>query len=531
MNSLLIGSLSFILLFLGYKFYATFIENLFGLEAKRKTPAHEKYDGIDYVPAKHWTVLFGHHFASIAGAGPIIGPVIAVGIWGWGPALAWIILGTIFIGGVHDFGAFTASIRHGGDSIADIAEDIISHRAKIIFSTFVWLALILIVAVFVYFCAKTFVVEPKIVLPSLGLIPVALLVGFMLYNLKINQSKTTILGLALLAVLIILGEYLPIDLGSNGLTIWSIVLLIYCFIASVTPVQILLQPRDYLSSFLLVAGVLFGYLGLILSHPKINTPILISLKGSEEALWPMLFVTVACGAISGFHSLVASGTTSKQLGSEKDAKKIGYGAMVAEGLVAVLALLAVTAGLNTQEVLKGFLEKGGAGPIGAYEKGYSQITKMILGGFGGFVAVTILNAFILTTLDTSTRIGRYLTHELFGIKNRYLATLPIVLIGGWLALSGNWEKIWPAFGAANQLVGALALVVITAWLFSQKKKFAFTLWPAIFMLVTTVGALIYQVINYFKSEDYFLTVISLVLIVLAIVMIFEAIKFIKKGRK
>ena len=347
-----------------------------------------------------------------------------------------------------------------------------------------------------------------------------------------NQVITTALGLSLLILLVVLGRYLPVDLGANALNIWMIVLLAYCFIASVIPVQVMLQPRDYLSSFLLVASVFFGYLGLVLSQPKINTPILVSLKGNAGPLWPMLFVTVACGAISGFHSLVASGTTSKQLSNEKDAKKIGYGAMVAEGLVAILALLAITAGLKNQGVLNGFLAKGGAGPISAYAQGYGQITKIILGGWGSFIALIILNAFILTTLDTSARIGRYVTQELFGLKNRYLATLPIVIIGGWLALSGQWNKIWPAFGSANQLVGALALVVITAWLFSQKKKVAFTLWPALFMLITTIAALVYQLIGYFKNKDYFLISISLALLILAAVMIFESVKFIiRKGRR
>lgn len=533
MNSLFIVAISAILFFLGYRFYGNFVANfIFGLDPKRKTPAHDKYDKVDFVPVKHWTVLFGHHFASISGAGPIIGPVIAVGIWGWGPSVIWIILGTLFIGAVHDLGSLVTSLRHGGHSIAKVAEDIISHRAKVIFSAFIWLALILIVAVFVYFCAETFVVEPKIVLPSLGLIPVALLIGFMLYNLKMNQVITTALGLSLLILLVVLGRYLPVDLGANALNIWMIVLLAYCFIASVIPVQVMLQPRDYLSSFLLVASVFFGYLGLVLSQPKINTPILVSLKGNAGPLWPMLFVTVACGAISGFHSLVASGTTSKQLSNEKDAKKIGYGAMVAEGLVAILALLAITAGLKNQGVLNGFLAKGGAGPISAYAQGYGQITKIILGGWGSFIALIILNAFILTTLDTSARIGRYVTQELFGLKNRYLATLPIVIIGGWLALSGQWNKIWPAFGSANQLVGALALVVITAWLFSQKKKVAFTLWPALFMLITTIAALVYQLIGYFKNKDYFLISISLALLILAAVMIFESVKFIiRKGRR
>lgn len=518
MSSLYICLAAIVIFFLGYKIYGAWLEHLFGINPSRKTPAHEKFDGVDYVPAKNWLVLFGHHFSSIAGAGPIIGPVIACIAWGWLPALIWVVVGTIFIGGAHDFASLVCSVREGGSSIADIAGGAISRKAKILFSVFVWLALILVIAVFIYLCADTFVKEPKIVLPSLGLIPVAILIGFLLYNLKANNTAATILGLVLLTALLLLGNKLPIG---GGLEFWVIILLVYCFIASVMPVHLLLQPRDYLSSFLLFAGVLFGYLGIVILRPAVAQPAYTAFKAAEGGMWPMMCVTVACGAISGFHSLIASGTTSKQLDNEKYARRIGYGGMIAEGLVAVMAILAICAGLgsgNLQALLKDI------GPINSFSRGYGEITKSILGGWGRFIAVTILNAFILTTLDTATRISRYLTEELFGIKNRYLATLIVVVLGGALALTGAWQKIWPIFGASNQLVAALALFVISCWLLAHKKTLKFTLLPAIFMFVTTVAALALQARRYFIMKDYLLLGISAVLLALAFYLLAETFK-------
>ncbi|MEI6632136.1 MAG: carbon starvation CstA family protein, partial [bacterium] len=260
MNSLFIVFISGGLFFWGYKFFAGRLQNLWSVDPKRSTPAFSKYDSIDYIPAKNWLVLFGHHFSSIAGAGPIIGPVFAVMLWGWLPALLWVVFGTIFIGGVHDFGSLATSVREGGLSVADISQHVISRRAKILFSSFVWLTLILVIAVFAYLCADTFVKEPKIVLPSLGLIPVAIVVGYFLYNIRVNSVLTTVFGLVALTALILLGNILPIN---ANLTVWLIILFAYCYFASVLPVNILLQPRDYLSSFLLFFGVGVGYAELL----------------------------------------------------------------------------------------------------------------------------------------------------------------------------------------------------------------------------------------------------------------------------
>jgi carbon starvation protein len=528
MSSILIIIGSFILFFWGYKFYARKLEQIFQINSLNSVPSKTKYDAVDFVPVKNWLVLFGHHFSSIAGAGPIVGPVIACCIWGWLPALIWVVLGMVFLGGVHDFSALIVSVREGGDSLSTVASRVISKRAHLMFALFVWLALILVISVFTYLCADTFVKEPKIVLPSLGLIPVAIIVGLMLYNFKANQTLSTVIGLSSLIVLIILGQYFFIT--DISLTTWIVVLLIYCYIASVLPVNILLQPRDYLSSFLLFFGVFVGFSGLFISHPAIRFPAFIRFNSKEGYLWPMLFVTVACGAISGFHSLICSGTSSKQIANERDVKRVGYGAMVAEGLVAVMAILVISAGLG----IDCLLDK--SSPIVIFSKGYGVITRNILSSYGGMIAILILNAFILTTLDTATRIARYISEELFKINNRYLSTVIVVVLGGWLALAKDkfnepiWEKLWPAFGASNQLVAALALFVVSCWLVSKNKPAKIILYPAIFMLITTAAALVYQAVANFKNGNYLLLAISLVLVVLAFIMTLDVVKVFRRKK-
>jgi len=522
MSSLLVVLGSAVIFIFGYFIYSKKIEKILKIDPKRKTPAYRRYDGIDYVPAKHWSILFGHHFASIAGAAPIVGPVLAISIWGWAPALLWVVIGTVFIGGIHDFCSLTISVKHNGSSIADIAKDTISKNAKLVFLAFLWLALILVISVFANICAKTFIVKPEIVIPSLGLIPIAILVGFLLYRLKFHQPTVTVIGLLLLVGLMFLGRYYPIVLGTNAIKVWTVILFIYAFLASVTPVNILLQPRDYLASYLLFFGILFGYAGILITRPEISFPAFLG-WGGERALmlWPILFVTVACGAISGFHSVVASGTTSKQLANEKNARRIGYGAMVAEGVLAVMAILVIAVAFKNQDVLKEIVDMG-AGPVGAFGIGYNEVTKGFLGSFGGLFAILILNGFILTTLDTATRITRYLTQELFKIKNRFAATIIVIALAGWLGLNGKWNDIWPIFGAANQLIAALTLIVISSWFLSRRKPVVYTVVPMIFMLVTATGALILKVLEYISSGNILLLTISSVLLCLALFVLFEA---------
>lgn len=530
MSSLAIFLIGLIFFSLGYKFYASFMARMFGVDSRKVTPAHTRYDGVDYVPAKNWLMLFGHHFSSISGAGPIIGPVIGCIYWGWLPSLIWIVFGSILIGGVHDFAALFISVRQDGVSIAEISESSVSKRARYIFSIFVWLALILVIAVFVHLCAKTFITESKTILPSLGFIPIAILVGYLTYIKKVSLLLTTIIGLGLFICLPVLAQFCPISVDDSQLVFWSILLLVYCFFASVTPVNILLQPRDYLSSYLLIFGTLAGLVGLLISRPLVTQPAFVAWNTSQGSLWPMMCVTIACGAISGFHSLIASGTTSKQIQNERYIKRIGYGGMLVEGVVALLAIVAVVSGISREGVTVCSLLKD-AGPICVFGEGYAGLTKPIFGSYGVVIAIMMLNAFILTTLDTATRVCRYITTELMGIKNRFLATFIVVVLAGALALSGAWNKIWPVFGASNQLVAALALFVISCWLLARKKPTVYTLIPAFFMFLTTFVALIIQFFTYLRESNYLLMLITLVLIVLSLVMVYEVIGFFKRFKK
>jgi carbon starvation protein len=528
MNSIAVVAGSGFIFWLGYVFYAEKIVRIFKPDKHRKTPAQANYDGVDYVPAKHWSVLFGHHFSSIAGAAPVIGPILAVSIWGWAPTLLWVVLGTVLIGGVHDYCSLMLSVRHKGRSIADFAQDTISKNAKIIFLSFAWITLILVISVFVYLCAKTLVLTPSIVLPSIGLIPLSIAVGFLLYAKRLfkkhNQISVTLLGLVVLGLLIYAGSRFPISLDvAEPVHVWSVILLVYAYFASIAPVHILLQPRDYLSAFLLFAGLLFGYIGVIAHGPSLEFPAFIGFHaGTTHMLWPVLFVTVACGAVSGFHSLVASGTTSKQLDNEVHAKKIGYGAMVAEGFLALLALLVVSAAYSSIKDLAGVVNSGG-GPVHAFGFAYGRITASFFGAFGGLFAVLILNAFIFTTLDTATRIARYLTQELFRINNRYIATLVVVSLSGWLGISGEWNQIWPIFGAANQLIAALALIVVTSWLLSSRKPVIYTILPTLFMILTAIAALFLKIVEYCGDRNILLAVIASILLFLAFIVLYEAV--------
>ena len=505
----------------GVVFYARRIAFQLDINPQEKTPAYTKYDGVDFVPAKHWLILFGHHFASIAGAAPIVGPVIAVSIWGWGPALLWIVLGSTLIGGVHDFTSLVVSVKSGGSSVADIAKDTISPRARYVFSLFVFFALILVVAVFGYLCAKTFVSDSRVILPSLGLIPVAIFIGFLIYRLKFSQFLSTLLGLLSLAGLIVLAQRYNFSFWKGNINIWLVILLIYAFFASTAPVNILLQPRDYLSAYLLFFGIGVGFSGIFITHPNFSAPWYIKGSAVRFHLWPLLFVTVACGALSGFHALIASGTTSKQLPNQKYARRIGYGAMILEGVLALLALLSVSAGLRFSS-FQAIMAK--SGPIVAFSRGFGTVVAPLLGKSGAMVGIIILNAFILTTLDTATRITRYIFEEITHIHNRWASTLVVIVLAGFLAWGGRWRTIWPTFGAANQLVASLTLFILSCWLLSRRRPFLFTFIPGLFMVATTIAALVVQIIRYFSKQEYLLLGISIVLIALALYIFSETLR-------
>jgi carbon starvation protein len=537
MNAIFLAIIALFVFLCGYVIYGRLMCRLFDVDPERRTPAHSLRDGRDYVPAKHWLILFGHHFASIAGAGPILGPVIAVIIWGWGPAVLWIFLGSIFLGGVHDFSSLMISIREKGKSIATVAETTLGRRAKIIFSIFLWLTLVLVIAVFAASAANTMSSTPQVVIPTFGLIIVALVVGLLTYRFNLNLFISTAVGIVLLFGLILLGFHVPV---SASFHFWLFCLLAYAFIASVLPVNVLLQPRDYVASFVLFFGLLFGYLGLFIVHPQIKAPLYVQWHGSQGGLWPMMFVVIACGAISGFHSLVASGTTAKQLANERDARKIGYGAMLAEGLLAILAVLAVSAGLHWRGGPTGLvypeLMRGGNW-IGTFGTGYGEIVKPLFGALGMLIGITMLKTFIMTTLDSATRITRYIGEELFGetfgirlFRNCYFNTFIIIAFALWLAL-GSWQLIWPVFGAANQLVAALALFVVTAWLLSRNKPTKYSIYPAFFMLLTTVGALLYQFFQFLGHGKFGLATVAFVLLLLAVFMLVEIIRVVHNRRK
>ncbi len=524
---------SVILFVFAYIKYGKFLRNKFNLDNKRGTPSHLMYDGVDYVPTPR-VVLLGHHFSSIAGAGPIVGPIIASVAFGWLPALLWVLIGSIFVGGVHDFSALIASIRHKGRSIADIANEHLSKKARRLFLIFVWLALIYIIIVFTDLTSQTFVQDGGVASSSIMYIFLALLFGFVLYKLKVKLIDSSLIFVPLVFVIIFIGQYFPIDLSNiSFLSLtpakeWSIILLIYCGIASILPVWMLLQPRDYLSSYLLYVCVLFGAIGIILGCEKIKYPIYTSFKSdSLGLLFPMLFITVACGAISGFHSLVASGTSSKQIDKEEDALVIGYGGMLLEGVVAVIAIstvvmLSIKDELTMQQPLIIFASGMGKffSVVGLNER------------FGIHFGLLALSAFVLTTLDTATRIGRYVFQEFFSItggKARFFATIATITIPFIMIFidfkdkAGNvipaWKVIWPLFGSTNQLLGALSLLIVFVWLSKLFIPNRFILIPMFFMLIVTLLSL------YFQIKKFGLTGIggiAILLFALAIFLIYEA---------
>jgi len=520
----------------GYLVYGRFVARRLGIDPDRPTPAHTRRDGVDFVPARHWLVLFGHHFSSICAAGPIVGPALAVAYWGWAPSIVWIVLGGVLMGAVADFSSLVVAVRHGGVSISEVAGQVVTRRARTLFSIFILIALVLVLAVFTVLTAGTFVQAPEIVVPSWGILPVAFVVGIVLSRDRSSNRvlvAATALGLVAVVGLLALGHAMPPPVpdvpGLDPHKLWILVLLAYCFVASVVPVHRLLQPRDYLSSYVLFTTIGLGFAGILWTGPSFQAPAFQQFLPVDwplaGPLWPLMFVTVACGAISGFHSVVSSGTTCKQLHSEAHACRIGYGAMLTESAVAALVVVAVGAGLQASRHAELLRSPGGA--ISAFGEGYGSLTGWLLGGYGATFAIMALNFFILTTLDTATRLGRYLLEELTGWRNRYVPTLVIVIAAGLLALSGQWRALWPAFGASNQLVGALALLVVSCWLAQRGAPSRVTLVPAILLLVTTVAALVWQIAGALEGvgregPDWFMAGLCTVLIVLAAAVAFEA---------
>jgi carbon starvation protein len=569
MNSLLLLIICIAILVVGYIFYGGWLCKQWGVgESKKPTPAHEMEDGVDYVPAKA-PVLMGHHFSSIAGAGPITGPIGAA-MFGWVPVVLWILIGGIFFGGVHDFGALFASIRHKGQSIGEIISTNMSKRAKMLFTIFAYLTLILVVAAFASIVATTFgavvdeagaidtaasATNASVAMVSLLFIVIAIVFGFMVYRRNASMAVSTILGVVAIALCMVIGmNFHPIYLTTNT---WMIIVGIYIAIASVTPVWILLQPRDYLSSFLLYAMLAVALVGVVISHAGMGgadglaafNGFAVDNGNGVQYLFPVLFTTVACGAISGFHSLVSSGTTSKQLDKETDAKPIAYGGMLLECVLAVITVCAIN-----------FAYKNGitAGATAIFAGGISQM----YGGIFGEGVVTVLNtllvltysAFCLTSLDTATRLARFMFQEFFlepgqtvddikdgwkkTLVNPYVATIITVVLGVVLGMTG-YSKIWGLFGAANQLLAGIGLLAVATWLGNVGKNNKMFLLPMGFMIIVTICSLCVTVKNQIGIISaggadwgpYAQAILAVILIILAVVLVIEGIQTLSKQKK
>lgn len=517
MNGIIITVIALVLFSLAYVLYGKYLEKKWGIDPKAKTPAYTEEDGIDYVPAKA-SVVFGHQFASIAGAGPINGPIIAVA-FGWFPVLLWILFGTIFFGAVQDFVAMYASVKNKGRTIGYIIEKYIGKTGKRLFLLFCWLFCILVIAAFADVVAKTFdgisssdltvnLANGSVATTSMFFIFAAVGLGFLLRYGRLSPWANTMTAIALLIASIALGLALPVSIGFST---WHIIIFAYIMIASVTPVWALLQPRDYLNSFLLVAMIIASILGIFIANPEIKLPAFTGFYvQGMGAMFPIMFITVACGAVSGFHSLVSSGTSSKQVRNEKEMLPISFGAMLAEGMLAVIALVVVASFM----------------PGEAKEAGYTTPSLIYAGGLANFLSgiglphilvFTLLNlavsAFALTSLDSVARVGRLALQELFldeGMNeqnitgwraffvNKYMATILTLLFAYFLSKVG-YMNIWPLFGSANQLLSALALIACAVFLKSTKRA-NFMLWlPMLIMLAVTGTALVQKIIALYSS--------------------------------
>ena len=574
MNGAIILIIGLAILVCGYIFYGGWLAKQWGVQDTTKTPSHELEDGVDYCPAKA-PVLMGHHFSSIAGAGPINGPIQAA-VFGWVPVLLWVLIGGIFFGGVHDFGALFASVRHKGQSIGEVISTNIGPRAKKLFNVFAYLTLVLVVAAFASIVANTFcIVNPSdtitaevaaaqtnshasVAMISILFIVLAVIFGFLVYRRNAPLGIASVIGVIAIVICLAIGlNFHPLMFTY---TTWMLICGVYIAVASVTPVWILLQPRDYLSSFLLYGMMIIAVLGVLGSaifspqHGNMDIPAFTT--GYSEVygpIFPALFVTIACGAISGFHSLVSSGTTAKQLDNEKDAKPIAYGAMLIESALAIVSLCAV--GYVWAQYSSGEITT----PTTVFATGIAQMVGTIPGFTSEGVVTTVssllvlaVSAFCLTSLDTATRLARYMFQEFWqapgetednvtGYKkvltNKYVSTLITVFLGIFLGLNG-YEKIWGLFGAANQLLAALGLLAVAAWLGNVGKNNKMFLLPMAFMLVVTITSLVITIKSQFGlivagGADwgaYVKAILGLLLVVLAIILTIEGVKTLAKQK-
>ncbi|CAN5467604.1 MAG: carbon starvation protein A [Actinomycetota bacterium] len=539
-----------ILFFFGYRYYSKYLaEKVFELDKQFVTPAHEFEDGVDYVPTnKH--ILFGHHFTSVAGAAPITGPAIAV-FWGWMPALLWVVLGTIFASGVHDFGSIVVSVRNRAQNIGTLASSVITDRARTLFLIIIFFLLTLVNAVFAIVMATLFIGNPGAVIPAVLIIPIAIAIGQLIYRRRMSAILPTIISVALLYAAIPVGQAFPITmegpaalLGIEPNTIWIVLIFAYTWVASRLPVWLLLQPRDYINSYQLFVALGVIFLGVAVGFDTIVAPAFNTDLPAGSPFWfPFLFITIACGAISGFHSLVASGTTSKQLANETDARYVGYMGSLGEGSLALAAILACTAGIGTfaawQESYVDFSSASG-NALGNFVEGvgYFASNLGIPVALGTVFAAVVVITFAGTTMDTGVRLQRYIIQEIGEIiglrrlvRNITLATSIAVLIPLGLALypaGGGGDAgfafgvLWRLFGTTNQLTAGLALAVIAVWIMSRGRNPLAAIIPLVFLLAMTTWALFIQLGEFFNEGAWLLLVVDAIVFVLAVWLIVES---------
>jgi len=554
--------------FTGYRIYSRYIaERIYRLDPDYETPAHRFEDGVDFVPTNRH-VLFGHHFTSVAGAAPIVGPAIAV-IWGWLPAFLWVVIGTIFAGAVHDFGTLWISTRHKARSIGTLAESFVGSRARVLFLLIILFLLVMVNAVFAVVIANLFMANPGAVLPVWGTLAVAVVVGLLIYRTRVGILGPSIAALVILYALIWLGQYAPLELpdligfapspaqlaASGGDPVaadslaradgvrmgWIVLLFAYTYIASVLPVWLLLQPRDYINSHQLFVALAIIFAGIIVTNPEVVAPAVNRQLPADAPGWfPLLFITIACGAISGFHGLVASGTSSKQLNRETDTRYVGYGGAIGEGMLALTAILATTAGFAVYAGLDGWhahyatWASATTGATGAFVNGVGIIAQGV--GIPADVAVifaaVVVISFAATTLDTSMRLQRYIISELGAeyrvaiVQNRWVATLIAVVICAALALGidrgAGGMRLWPLFGTTNQLTAGLSLLVVTLYLLHLGRSVWVTAIPMVFLLLMTTWAMVLNLIRYWTDSQPMLLAVGGAVFVLELWLVFEA---------
>jgi carbon starvation protein len=550
-NAAWLAVVTFALFALGYRFYSKFLaERVFQLDADEPVPAREFEDGIDYVPTRA-SVLWGHHFTSIAGAAPIVGPAIAV-IWGWLPALVWVVVGTVFMGAVHDFSALVISLRNRGRSIGEISGGVIGPRTRTLFLVIISVLIWIVLAVFAFIIGTLFRSNPGAIFPIWVQIVVAIALGWLVYRRGVALFAPSLVGyLALLAAIFYgnaFAEAFP-ALGDVSVGTWVWLLLIYSFVASVLPVWLLLQPRDYLNAHQLITGLGLLFVGLIVLQPTIQAPAINAAPPGAPPMIPFLFITIACGAISGFHGLVSSGTTSKQVGCMTDARPIGYGGMLGEGALGMLAVLAATAGFSdTAEWHQHYASWGAASGLAAKLDAFVSGGATFVASLGiahatakTFIAVMVI-AFAATSLDTGARIQRLIIAELAeshgvpALTNRYAAGALGIGAALLLAVTQAGGKggliLWPLFGTTNQLVAGVTLLIVSVWLRQNGLPYVYTLVPMIFVGIATVFSMLGEVRGYFAafSEQWLLAALGTLILALDLWVVGEGVRVLLSDR-